>query len=340
MSYLLKRLVMAVTVLFMVITLSNIGFAQTKTLRMANWVPPVHHMTLTLKNWIAEVDKATGGTLKINLLGPGLAKPPGQYDIVKNGVVDFAWGVAAYTPGRFPMMRVLELPFLSPNAETGSAGLWEWYEKHGFEKKEFSDTKLIALFVHGPGLLHSKKEIRTLEDLKGVKLRVGGGGVAMSDKLGAVPVAMSATKAHESLQRGITQGALFPWEAIKGFRLEKLVSYHLKVPGGLYTTPFFLIMNKKSWEMLSDEHKAALNKVSGHWGSRFIGKHWDAADKAGMKVAESTGNKISTIDPAELKRWSEKIQFITDDWIKKAGAAGYDGKALLEDLKKTIKKNE
>ena len=107
-------------------------------------------------------------------------------------------------------------------------------DRHGFEKEEFKGAKLVAPFVHGPGLLHSKKEIKTLEDLKGVKIRVGGGGVLIAKSLGAVPVAMSAPKAHESLQRGTTDAAFFPYEAVHGFKLAKLVKYHLEIPGGLY----------------------------------------------------------------------------------------------------------
>lgn len=340
MPYFLKRFAGVMTALLLIGTAANTTLAQTKNLRMANWLPPVHHMTQTLANWVAEVDKASGGTLKINVLKAPIAKPPGQYDITKNGIVDLSWGVPAYTPGRFAMMRVIELPFLSPNAEIGSIGLWDWYQKNNLMAKEYSDTKLITAFVHGPGVLHSKKQIRTLEDLKGVKLRVGGGGVAMSNELGAVPVAMPATQAHESLQRGTTEGALFPWEGVKGFRLSKLVSHHLQFPGGLYTTPFFLVMNKKSWGKLSDAHKAVLNKTGGAWGARFIGKHWDVADALGKKTAEAIGNQISTINPTELKRWREKTQFMADNWVKKANAAGYDGKALLMDLQQTIKKYE
>ena len=76
--------------------------------------------------------------------------------------------------------------------------------ENGFDKKEFKGAKLLSGFVHGPGMLHSKKEIKSLSDIKGVKIRVGGGGVLIAKSLGAVPVAMSATKAHESLQRGTT----------------------------------------------------------------------------------------------------------------------------------------
>lgn len=337
MSYIWKKTGGLVFALFVATVLSSTSFAQTK-LRMANWLPPVHHMTQTLANWVAEVDKASGGSLKIEVLKAPLAKPPGQYDLAKNGIVDISWGVPAYTPGRFGMMRVMELPFLSPSAEIGSAGLWEWYTKHNLAAKEYSDTKLLAAFVHGPGVLHSKKEIHTLQELSNVKLRVGGGGVAMSEKLGAVPVAMPATQAHESLQRGTTEGALFPWEAVKGFRLGKLVSYHLEFPGGLYATPFFMTMNQKSWNELSAAHKEVLNKVGGAWGSRFIGKHWDDADSAGKKVAQANGNKISTIAPTEFKRWKERTQFMADEWIKKANDAGYDGKAMYQDLQEIIKK--
>lgn len=322
----------------LVLAFTHTVLAQTTTLRMANWLPPVHHMTQTLGNWAAEVEKASEGSLKIDLLKAPLGKPPAQYDLVKNGVVDIAWGVPAYTPGRFHMMRVMELPFLSPNAEMGSAGLWEWYSKHNLLEKEFADTKLLAVFVHGPGVLHSKEAILSLEELEGVKLRVGGGGVAMSDQLGAVPVAMPANQAHESLQRGTTEGAFFPWESIKGFRLGKLVGHHLEFPGGLYTTPFFLVMNQKSWENLSAEHKEVLNKVGGAWGSRFIGKGWDAADTVGKKQAMANGNKISTIAAKEFDRWKEKTQFMAEEWIKKADAAGHDGKALYEDLQAIMKK--
>ncbi len=311
--------------------------AETVTLRMANWLPPVHHLYKSMEEWIAEVDKASGGTLKINLDKAPLAKPPGQYDLAKNGVADLAYHVLAYTPGRFTIARGSELPFLSPSAEVGSAALWDWYMRN-VGTKEFDDIKLVTLWIHGPGLVHTKKEITTLEDLVGVKLRVGGGGVAMSKALGAVPVAMSATKAHESLQRGTTDGALFPWEAIFGFKLTKLVKYHLEIPGGLYATPFALIMNKAKYESLSAEHRAVIDNVGGAFGAAFVGKRWDEADDKGRGVARDNGNVIQTIADAELERWRDKISFMNGDWIKKANDAGYDGKALLSDLRATMNK--
>jgi TRAP-type transport system periplasmic protein len=330
---------MAVAVAVTGITLSSAHAEKTVTLRMSHWLPPVHQLTKAINGWIADVKKESGGTLIIKLDKGPVAKVPGMYDVAKNGIRDMSWGVAGYTPGRFPVFRALELPFLSPNAEVGSVAMWDWYHRNKLDEKEITDTKLITLWVHGPGVVHTKKPVATIEDLKGVKLRVGGGGVQIAKLLGAVPVAMSATKAHESLRRGTTSGALFPFEAIKGFRLTKLVTYHMEVPGGVYATPFFMTMNKNSWNKLSPKHQAVLMKVGGGAGARYIGKHWgDDADKIGRAAAIANGNKITTVSASELKRWHTLLQPMYADWTKKVKAKGYDADALLADLRATIAK--
>ena len=259
-----------------------------------------------------------------------------RFDLAVNGVRDMIMHVAAYTPGRFVFYRMAEIPFATKNSATGSVGFAKWYAKHGFEKEEFKGAKLMAAFVHGPGLLHSKKEIKTLEDLRGVKIRVGGGGVLIAKSLGAVPVAMSATKAHESLQRGTTDAAFFPYEAVHGFKLAKLVKFHLEIPGGLYTTPFMVAMSGKTWNGLSADAKRAIDKAGGAAGAKLIGARWDAADAVGKSDANKVGNKINIISSAEKSKWAKAIQIINDNWIKKANSKGKDGKALIADLRKMM----
>ncbi len=311
--------------------------AQTVKLRMATWLPAVHHLPKSLQAWADEVNKASGGSLVIEIDKAPIAKPPGQYDLVKKAIADMSYPVLAYTPGRFHVLRATELPFLSPSAEVGSQAAWDWYARNVGEK-EFEDVKLITFWIHGPGNLHTKTQVKSLADLKGLKLRVGGGGVAMSEALGAVPVAMSATKAHESLQRGTTDGTMFPWEAIAGFRLTDLVKYHLEIPGGLYATPFALVMNRKKFESLSAAHQAVLTKMGGINGAKFIGARWDEADKRGREGAVANGNTIVSLGGAELEKWRDKIQFMNSDWVKKAKDQGWDGAALLADLRATMKK--
>jgi len=313
--------------------------AETVTLRMSTWLPARHHLTGdTLQRWFSAIDKASNGTLKIQLDKAPIAKPPGQYDIVRKGAADLSYHVMAYTPGPFEIVRGVELPFISPNAEVGSQAAWDWYDRNiGFDK-EFKDVKVVTMFVHGPGMIHSKTKILTLGDLTNVKLRVGGGGVRMSEALGATPVAMPAPKAYEAIQKGVTDGAMFPWEAVSGFKLYELTKFHLEVPGGLYTTPFAIVMNKKKWDGLSDDHKAVLNDVGGVTGAKIIGKGWDDADVAGKKVALENGATVSVLSAEEQVLWADKITFMTEVWIKKANDKGLDGAALLADLRATVAK--
>lgn len=315
------------------------ALAETVTLRMSTWLPPQHHLIAdTLPTWISAIDKASGGTLKIKIDPAPIAKPPGQYDIVRDGAADMSYHVMAYTPGPFEIVRGVELPFLSPNAEVGSQAAFDWYDRNiGFDK-EFKDVKVVTLMVHGPGVIHSKKEIKTLADIAGVKLRVGGGGVRMAKALGATPVAMSAPKAYEAIQKGVAEGAMFPFESIKGFRLGELVNFHLEIPNGLYTTPFAVVINRKKYDGLSDAHKKVLTDLGGIAGAKMLGAGWDRADAVGRKEAIKQNGKINVISDAELAVWKEKIAFMNDDWIKKANDAGLDGKALLADLKATVAK--
>ena len=227
-------------------------------------------------------------------------------------------------------------PILVCRAEIGSQATYEWYDRNiGFDK-EFKDVKVLTLFVHGPGAVHTKEPVATLEDLQGVKLRVGGGGVRMSEALGATPVAMPAPQSYEAIQKGVADGALFPFESIQGFRLGELLDYHLEIPGGLYTTPFAIVMNRDKWDSLSDEHKKVLTDLGGVEGARILGAGWDRADEVGRQFALDNGGIITQLPPAELERWKEQIAFMNDVWIETANAAGLDGAALLEDLRATI----
>jgi len=337
----MKQLTMGVLLTGAVLIGSSINnhpaLAADVTLQFANWLPPFHHWTKTARRFADSIEKQSGGKIKIIVTKNSPAKPPGQYDLAKNGIRDMVMGVSAYTPGRHQLFRMAEVPFATKNAESGSPGLHKWYTKHGFDKKEFTGTKLISAFVHGPGLLHSKKEIKSLADIKGVKIRVGGGGVQIAKSLGGVPVAMSATKAHESLQRGTTDAAFFPYEAVKGFKLAKLVKHHLEIPGGLYTTPFYVAMSGKKWDGLPGWAKDAFNKAGGATGSKLIGQGWDAADRAGKQAAEKAGNKIQTISASNQKAWAKALQSIKAGWIAKANKKGMNGEALLSELLSMMK---
>ena len=313
------------------------ALAQKQTLRMAYFAGPSHHMVTTQAAWIKTIEQASNGNLTIELDKAPLAKPEGQYDLIKNGVRDLVWHVAGYTPGRFDMFQVSELPFLCPNSTVCSPVLWKWYAKYGLAAKEFPDTTLLTTFLTGPFAIYTTKPARTLDEIKALKLRAAGASVPIAKALGMSIVALPATEAYEALQRGTVDGTLFPWEAINSFRLNEFLKFALEIPGGLLAASFVIVGNTNAIDKLTPDNKAALMKASGEVGSALYGKAWDAADERGRADARQRGNAIETIAPAELERWRPMLQFVTDEWLKKAQAKGLDGRKMLDDLKSMIK---
>ena len=131
---------------------------------------------------------------------------------------------------------------------------------------------------------------------------------------------------------------MFPYESVAGFRLSELVDYHLSIPGGLYTTPFVIMMNQAKYDAMPADLQAALDEAGGINGAKLLGAGWDAADKVGMQAALDGGGTVTTLSDAEIARWAEQISFMEADWISRADARGLDGAALLEDLKATFSK--
>ncbi len=313
--------------------------AETRTLRMANWLPPVHHMQKTLANWIAEVEKATNGEIKIELMKAPLAPPPGQYDLVKNGVADLGYGVSAFTPKQHPLFRAIEVPFMFSNAEAASVGWWNWYQKNGFVEKEFGDVKLLAAFTHAPFVYHSSKPLTKLDDLKGLKIRSGGTGIGILKKLGASPTFLPPGKTNEAIRSGTMEATQFPWEGLGGFRLYEITKHSLEIPGGLYGTAFWLAMSKRTWESLTDEQRAALEGI-GETGTRVIGQGWDAADKVSREAALASGSTITTLSDEETSKLKEIVSYVEADWVAAANKTGLDGKALMQSLRDSISSQE
>ena len=303
--------------------------AETVNLRVANWLPPVHHMTETLRAWADELEKASGGEIAVEVMTAPLAKPNGQYDLAKNGIVDIAYGVAAFQPKRFWKLNATEVPFSAPNAEAAAVAAWRWYESNGFIEEDTNDTKLLAFFAHAPHLYHSRVPLTSLADFNGLKIRAGGNGVRIAEMMGAVPVGMPPGQTNEAMAKGTIDVSQFPWESVKGFRLDEVSTHHLVIPGGTYAGIFWITMNPRTWDKLSDTQKEAVMSVSGEWGTRFLSQKWDEQEAVGLATAQKAGNTITTLSEEDTAKLFEMTRVFADEWIAQADEAGLDGKALM-----------
>lgn len=303
--------------------------AENVKLRVANWLPPVHHMTGTLRAWADKMEAASNGEISVEIMTAPLAKPNGQYDLAKNGIVDIAWSAAAFQPKRFWKLNAAEVPFSASSAEATAVSAWRWYESNGFIEEDTGDTKLLALFAHAPHLYHSRVPLTSLANFEGLKIRAGGNGVKIAELLGAVPVGMPPGQTNEAMAKGTIDVSQFPWESVKGFRLNEVSTHHLEIPGGTYAGLFFMTMNPKIWDKLSDSQKAAVMSVSGEAGSRMLSQEWDKQEAVGLAVAKESGNTITKLSEEDTAKLFEMTRVFADDWIAQANEAGLDGKALM-----------
>ena len=230
------------------------------TLKFHTFVPmPANSNAKFVKPWADKVNKESNGEI-ITEMYPSMqlgGKPPQLVDQVREGVVDLVWTVAGYTPGRFPRLSVFELPFMPTSAKITAQAVQEFVETAGAE--DLKDYKILAVHVHAPGMIHTKKTlIKSVADFKGLKLRgPTRSATNLLKKLGATPVGMPVPKVAPSLSKGVIDGMVVPWEIMPSFKLQELTKSHTNIAGnrGLYTTPFLFIMNKAKYNSLSDAHK-------------------------------------------------------------------------------------
>jgi TRAP-type C4-dicarboxylate transport system substrate-binding protein len=249
--------------------------------------------------------------------------------------------VVGYTPGRFPKTEVFELPFMMTNPVATAKAFWQLTEAE-LQNEEYKDVKILGAWVHGPGMIHSKEPIASLEDMAGKKLRGPTRVITdMLNELGATPVGMPLPAIPESLSKGVIDATVIPWEVTTAVRVSELVGNHTEFggPESLYTATIILAMNKERYEALPEDVRAAIDAESGEKLSAFAAQvMWDY-DAPARQIAVDRGNNIITLDEAEVARWKEKAQPVIDRWVADMETKGIDGRALIQQAKDLIVKN-
>ncbi|MGB7243438.1 MAG: TRAP transporter substrate-binding protein [Sulfitobacter sp.] len=294
-----------------------------------------------IQPWIDKVQAESDGRIQITHY-PSMqlgGKPPELYDQAADGVADITWTVIGYTPGRFPKTEAFELPFMVGDSAGSSKAFHEYVLANGMD--EFTDTHPIVFHTHGPGWIHSNRDVKTIGDVAGQKLR-GPTRVTsqLLSKLGASPVGMPVPAVPEAMSKKVIDGAIIPWEITLPLKMSELAKHHsgFATQPGLYTATFVMTMNKDSYDALPDDLKAVIDANSGPEISALFGAAMDAADVVGRKVATDAGNSITELD-GEKDLWIEVGAQVTADWIAEMDAKGLDGAALVQSAKDFIAQN-
>ncbi len=303
-----------------------------KELKLGHFLPPRHtNHTKVMQPWASEVAKRSGGDLKIQIyparqLG---GTPAGQYNQALRGIADISFMVPGYTPTVFPGTGIVELPFLTKGAQHATRILWAVFPK--YLSKEYNEVKVITFWTVDNFVIQSRKPIRSLDDLKGLKIRSPSSTVSAIAKIwGAVPVNMPITKVYTSLERGVINGFFAGPSAMFSFKLGEVVKFYTTGVGGS-NLPLFIVMNKKSWNALSGAHKKIIEETSGP----SLGLRGAAAYDARYKRAIATARKrfgVEVIDlsDAERAKFRAAAAPMVESWIAAREKQGIEARAMYE----------
>ena len=314
--------------------LAGPALAQTVELKVQHFLPAgAPAQRELIEPWARAVEEQSGGRIKVRIF-PAMqlgGRPPQLIDQVRDGIADVVWTLPSYTPGRFPLMSVFELPFMVSDAVATSKAAQEFYETHA--RAEFADIHPLMFHVHARGVIHTKgKAVRAVDDLKGLKLRAPSRPVGDAlARYGAAAVFMPVPQVPEALSKRVIDGAVVPWEVTLPLRLNELTDHHAEIAGprGLYTSVFLYAMNKQRYEGLPPDLRRVIDANSGPSLAARAGAIWEAVEKPGRDAAAARGNAIFTLPEAETARLRELARAVNAAWVEEVGRSGKDGAALL-----------
>lgn len=311
------------------------------TLNASSWVPPAHPITATmLVPLCQDIEKTTAGRVKCNLLPKAPVAAPQTFDGVRDGLTDLSYTVHGYTPGRFTLPDAVEFPFMADTSEVMSVAYQRVHERMLAQAKEHRGVEVLSVFTHGPGqIFHTAKPIASLADLKGQKIRVGGGLINdITKALGAVPLLRPAPEVFEILKTGVADGVFFPKESVGSFKLTPVLRHATFIPGGLYNVSFVWMANPAKWRSIPAADRKAIEPLLGEALARRSGIAWDAADERGVAAMKAGNIQIRNASPAFIEEIRKATAPLEQAWVERAKQKGADGNAALAAIRAEIKK--
>lgn len=288
--------------------------------------------------WSKEITKRSNGRITFKFyFTQTLAKDKDQYAAVRDGIADFGWIAHSMTPGKFPLISVMENPFLNPSTFIGARVLNELYAKFPEMQKEHNDVHLLFLWTTMPYEIHtSKKPVRTLEDLKGLKLACPAGAVPTLEILGAVPVTMGLGDVYQAAQKGVTDGVAFAWGVYKSRKIYEVTKYHTNIHmSGL---PFWMAMNKNRWNSLSPDLQKIVTDVTNEMMPETLCRAVSKEGEVGRSITKERGHEIIEVSPEERARWIDAARPAWEKWVKNMEAKGLPGREVMNEAVRLVEK--
>ena len=296
--------------------------AEVIKLKFANFFPATHMNSVVMVKYCEELNKKLAGKVELTqYTGSTLLSAPKIAAGVTAGIADIGLSNLSYTRGRFPVMEMMDLPHGFPSAWIAGHVANDFYNK--YQPKDFDAYQVLMLSTSPINVVQTlSKPVKTLDDIKGLKLRGTGRLGDMVKALGAIPIPLEAPDLYDGLKRGVIDGAYVPFETMKGFKTGELLKYVTASwrVGSAYC--FYVLMNKQKWNSLPPDAQKAMADFSKDFIERWT-VEWNNIDIEGREFFKSNGGKIETIPDADSPKWVKAVQPVIDDYKKDLVSKGY-----------------
>lgn len=277
------------------------------------------------------MEKATEGRVTVQYLDAPLGPPNRQLDIVVDGIADAAFGLHGFTPGRFELTKLAELPIVGETGEANSVAYWKTYEAHFKAAGLHDNVKLLGLSALPAGVMWTTSPVTSLEDLAGMKfVQVGGLVVDTVDAIGAISVVVPPNKWYETLSNKIGNATLATVGSPNTFNMQRFLPHMTTIEGGFMGSSFFAVMNKDTWDRISPEDQAAMEPLIGEFFSRRMGQTWDAIDRFGASKFADAGVTVTPASPELAAAFKARVEPLIDSWAESVADTGVDARAAIE----------
>lgn len=290
-------------------------------LRIANFFPPPAKQSKIVEQFGKDLEERSNGRIKVQYFAGGsLLKAPAIYKGIESGVADIGYSHVYYTPGRMPVSEGIGLPLGVPSGWVGAHMAFDFYQK--FKPKEWNKVKLLAIHANAPSMVITKKPVKTLADMKGLTIRAPGLPGDIISALGGTPTPTPMMEVYDSLAKGINDGVWAPWETLKTFRFAEVTKYVTVVWQIGASFPFYLAMNKNSYNKLPRDLQSLVDVLSGEYQERFA-LMWNEIELVGKAFGKTKGMTYRELSDQEAARWQKAVQPAFSKYIKMMVSKGF-----------------
>jgi TRAP-type C4-dicarboxylate transport system substrate-binding protein len=290
-------------------------------LKIANYFPPPASQSKILEEFSRELEKRTGGQVKVDYYpGQSLLKSTAMFEGVVSGIADIGYSHVYYTAGRMPVTEAVGLPLGYPTAWVSGHVINDFYQE--FKPKEFDAVKVLWMNTSTPSAIATKKPVRMLEDLKGLTIRAPGQAGEVIKALGGTPAPTPMPETYDAIAKGVLDGEASNFETLRTFRFAEVVKYSTSAWQITNPYPFYLVMNKKSYEKLPADIKEIFDTLVGEYKERSLSM-WNSVDFNGKAYGREKGVEFIDLPPVEMARWVAAVEPVITDYVKRLVGLGF-----------------